>query len=121
VLAGALLAPSIGLAQNAAYDAVVKGMTCKQQTAGRMDCVYTVDDGLRFTIAGVGQADVVVNFTRVDSASAFVPGMAPLNGCVIVKPAQTRPDSLANMAFVSPHDGKVYRNWSTCLRQAPKR
>ena len=103
------------------YDAVVKGMSCKQQPNGRMDCTYQVGDALRFVIAGVGQVDVVTSVLRVDSAGAYIAGFAPLHGCVIVRPAESRSDSLGHTAFVSPQDGKVYRNWNTCHRQAPKR
>jgi hypothetical protein len=86
-----------------------------------MECSYHVGDGLRFVISGVGQIDVVTNILKVDTAGAYIAGFAPLHGCVIVRPSESRPDSLALMAFVSPQDGKVYRNWNTCLRQAPKR
>lgn len=109
------------VAPNPTYDDVVKGMSCRQQQNGRMDCVYAVGDGLRFQISGVGQVDVVMTFVKMDSGATYVAGFAPLHGCVIVRPAQPGQDSLARMAFVSPHDGKVYRNWNTCLRQAPKR
>lgn len=86
-----------------------------------MDCSYNVADALRFSINGIGQVDVVMSIARLDSGSAYIAGFAPLHGCVIVRPANPGPDSLASMAFVSPHDGKVYRNWNTCHRQAPRR
>jgi hypothetical protein len=96
-------------------------MACKQQQNGRMDCSYNVADALRFSISGIGQVDVVMSVVRVDSGSAYVAGFAPLHGCVIVRPSHAAADSVASTAFVSPFDGKVYRNWNTCLRQAPKR
>jgi hypothetical protein len=98
------------------YEAVVAGMACKQLTSGRLDCEYKVGTSLRFVIAGVGQQDAVVSFYQVDPQGEYVAGIAPLHGCVIVRPAQARPDSVANIAFVSPGDGKVYRNWNTCLK-----
>jgi hypothetical protein len=96
-------------------------MSCRQQPTGRMDCDYSVGGDLRFAIKGVGQVDAVTSIIQVDSLGAYVAGFAALHGCVIVRPSQPGPDSLATMAFVSPQDGKVYRNWNTCLRQAPKR
>ena len=101
---------------NAAYEAVVAGMSCKQISSGRLDCDYKVGSALRFTIAGVGQSDAVVNFYQVDPQGDFMAGIAPLHGCVIVRPTQQRADSTGSAAFVSPHDGKVYRNWNTCLK-----
>ena len=114
------MASTAAAAPNAAYDAVVQGMSCKQQPSGRMNCDYKVGEGLLFTVTGVGQVDVVVNFTKLTAESEFVAGVAPLHGCVIVRRARGA-DSLGQTAFVSPHDGRVYRNWNTCLRQAPKR
>ena len=42
---------------NSTYDAIVKGMACKQQPSGEMDCAYEVGKSLHFAIAGVGQPD----------------------------------------------------------------
>ena len=86
-----------------------------------MECTYNVGDGLRFAISGIGQVDVVMSVLKTDSAAGYIAGFAPLHGCVIVRPSESRTDSLANMVFISPQDGKVYRNWNTCLRQTPKR
>ena len=103
-------------ATNVTYEAVVAGMSCKQNTSGRLDCEYKVGTSLRFTIAGIGQPDAVVNFLAVDPEGDYLAGIAPLHGCVIVRPTRVRADSTANAAFVSPTDGKVYRNWNTCLK-----
>lgn len=99
---------------NKTYDAIIHGMSCKQQSSGRMDCEYRVGKSLRFTIAGVGQPDVVVNFFKVDVDEDFYASVAPLHGCVVVRPASARSDSTTQIAFVSPQDGKIYRNWNTC-------
>ena len=101
-------------APNKTYDAVIQGMSCRQQASGRMDCEYKVGKSLRFTIAGVGQSDVVVNFFKVDVDEDFFASVAPLHGCVVVRPAQARGDTTSQLAFVSPQDGKIYRNWNTC-------
>ena len=91
-------------------------MSCKQLSSGRLDCEYKVGNSLRFNIAGVGQPDAVVNFSEVDPQGEYMAGIAPLHGCVIVRPSRARADSTASAAFVSPNDGKVYRNWNTCLK-----
>lgn len=103
-------------ANNATYEAVVAGMSCKQLSSGRLDCEYKVGASLRFQISGIGQPDAVVNFHHVDPEGPFTAGIAPLHGCVIVRPNQPRADSTGSAAFVSPNDGKVYRNWNTCLK-----
>lgn len=101
---------------NTTYEAVVAGMACKQISSGRLDCEYKVGRSLRFQITGVGQSDAVVNFHQVDPDGEYMAGIAPLHGCVVVRPTQQRADSTGTAAFVSPHDGKVYRNWNTCLK-----
>lgn len=106
-------------AANKTYDAVVGGMTCRQQQSGQLDCAYVIGESLRFVISGVGQEDAVVSFTKVDSAAGYVGAFAPLHGCVVVR-AVTGRDSAAALAFVSPRDGRVYRVWQHC-RQPPKR
>lgn len=113
--------PAAVASGNKTYDAVVEGMSCKQQTNGRMDCEYKVGKSLRFVVTGVGQQDVVVNFLKVNVDEDYFASVAPLHGCVVVRPAQAKADSTSNIAFVSPRDGKIYRNWNTCLKPAVKR
>ena len=85
-----------------------------------MDCEYKVGKSLRFLIAGVGQQDVVINFYKVDVDEDYFASVAPLHGCVVVTPASARSDTTSSLAFVSPQDGKIYRNWNTCLKTAKK-
>ena len=116
--------PAGATRSSAAFDSLLAGMSCKQQKSGRMDCDFRAG-GTRFVIAGVGQQDVSVAFLQGDTASLYVVSVAPLHGCVVVKPTRaadaTRAaglqpgDSVSTFAFVSPRTGKVYRTWQTCL------
>jgi hypothetical protein len=106
-------------APNRTYDAVIEGMTCRQQANGRLDCAYSIGESLRFTVAGVGQEDAVVSFAQVDSTKGFVAAYSTLHGCVVVKPAAAGDSSVA-LAFISPRDGRVYRIWQHC-KQPPRR
>ena len=100
---------------NPTYDAIIKGMACKQRLSGAMDCEYEVGKALRFVISGVGQPDAAVTFFKVDRDEDYYAGVTALHGCVVVKPAKTTgADSVATFAFVSPRDGKVYRDWQNC-------
>lgn len=101
---------------NPTYDAVVSGMTCKQQSSGQLDCDYRVGKSLRFTIAGVGQDDTAITFFKVDFDGDYFATVGVQHGCVIVKPAKPTLTSGLHFAFVSPRDGKVYRDWPTCGR-----
>jgi hypothetical protein len=108
-----------------AYDALLDGMSCRQQRSGRMDCEFRAGAAVRFVISGVGQEDVSIAFVEADAKGEFVASMVPLHGCVVVKPTRTADatkaagipasDSVLTFAFVSPRSGKVYRNWATCL------
>jgi hypothetical protein len=108
-----------------AFNALIDGMSCRQQSGGRMDCDFRVGSTLRFVVAGVGQEDVVISFMQADSVAEYVASIAPLHGCVVVKPVRAADaarasglqasDSAATYAFVSPRTGKVYRNWQGCL------
>ena len=123
LLAATLPAGAQGAAripENRTYDEVVDGMSCRQQSNGRLDCTYTVGSGLRFRIEGVGQDDALVNFVKVDSTAGWVAGFSLLLGCVVVKPAAATVDSAAALAFVAPRDGRVYRIWQHC-RNPPRR
>jgi hypothetical protein len=102
---------------NPTYDAILKGMACKQKQSGAMDCEYAVGTSLRFVISGVGQPDAAVTFFKVDQDEDYYAGVTALHGCVVVKPAKaTGADSVAHFAFVSPRDGKIYRDWQSCHR-----
>jgi hypothetical protein len=99
---------------NPTYDAVLKGMSCKQRQGGEMDCEYEVGKSLHFAIAGVGQPDAAITFFKVDHEDDYYAGVTALHGCVVVKPVKVTADSVANFAFVSPQTGKAYRDWQSC-------
>ena len=100
---------------NPTYDAVVEGMSCKQRQSGQMDCEYQVGKSLRFVISGVSQPDATVTFYKVDSEQDYYAGVTALHGCVVVKPVKNAPpDTIAHFAFISPRDGRAYRDWQNC-------
>lgn len=103
--------------RNTTYDAVLDGMSCKQQQSGQMDCEYKVGRSLRFVIAGIGQPDVAITFYKADADGDYYASFAVLHGCVVVKPTRLSADTTM-FAFVSPRDGKTYRNWPSCHRLA---
>ena len=111
------------------YDAVVRGMTCKQSTVptsgDQLNCEYRVGQGLEFVIAGVGQPDAAITFVKVSGYDAdFYASVGIMHGCVILKPGTRTNErtlssgALPGMAFVSPKTGKVYRTWEECGQAA---
>jgi hypothetical protein len=109
---GAMSAQPAAVVPNKAYDAVIEGMSCRQQTSGRLDCEYAVGQGVRFRIEGVGQESATVHFVKVDSTQGYTAGFAPLHGCVVVRPATGKEETA--LAFVSLRDGRVHKGWQHC-------
>ena len=109
------------------YEAVVKGMNCKQQQTSlsvtQLDCEYRVGRSLEFVIAGVGEREAAITVVRSSGYEAdYYASIGVAHGCVIVKPgtlareAAFRRGMDADMAFVSPKTGKVYKDWQACER-----
>lgn len=123
ILAGLTGAVSTLFAQDQSrptYDAVVKGLTCKQSgvSTAQLDCDYRVGKSLHFVIAGIGEPDAAFTVLRAAGYDGdFYATFGVQHGCVIVKrgAASLRP-ALPDFAFVSPATGKVYESWEECGR-----
>jgi hypothetical protein len=105
------------------YDLVLAGKRCQTGTWDQtVSCEYVVGTGLKFTIAGIGQPDTAVTFMKSSFDGDFYATFGILHGCVIVKRGTTgvnsedafEPGGLADYAFVSPSNGKVYKRWEEC-------
>ncbi len=130
VIAAALLASASGRASgpkpapSSTFDAVTAGRSCSQSTAepGTMECQYRVGTSLQFTIAGVGLPDAGIAFDKSDRDGDYYAGFGLQHQCVIVWPGKATTDAtparVSDLAFVSPSDGKVYRDWAACARHA---
>ena len=105
--------------------AVIRGMQCKQSSSapGQFDCEYRVSRDLEFVIAGVGGADAASTVLQSGGYDGqYYLSVGTGHGCVIVKPgtatqqSAVRAGRVADMAFVSPRNGKVYATWQECGR-----
>jgi hypothetical protein len=105
------------------YDLVLAGKNCKAgKTMQTLSCEYRVGTDLHFSIDGIGDDDTGISFLRSSFEGDYFATVGVMHGCVIVKHGnKTVPDDLSvlmsDFAFVSPKNGKVYRNWQDC-RQA---
>jgi hypothetical protein len=97
------------------FDIVQKARACSRSAidSTQTDCEYKVGKSLRFSVAGVGTDDAGIVFAKSDADGDFFASMGMLHGCVIVWPGRTSP-SLIDLAFVSPVNGKAYRDWPSC-------
>jgi len=100
------------------YDAVVSGKSCHQNLAGDLECDYRVGRSLHFGIAGVGQKDASIYFYAASMDGDYFAVFGLSHGCVVVRPGRTtsagQGEKAADLAFVSPKNGRVYRTWQTC-------
>jgi hypothetical protein len=103
------------------YDMVRKARVCTRSGIDRqqLDCEFRVGKSLRFGIAGVGLADAGIVFSKSDIDGDYYAAFGLEHHCVIVWPGaatnKQSPGRSLDVAFVSPFDGKVYRNWQSCL------
>jgi len=116
-----LLASATNAAQST-FDVVVSGKSCAMESRQEIHCEYKVGAGLHFSIENVGGLDTGITFLRSSFKGDFYAKFGILHGCVIVVPgpesrvpgAIDGPGSFLDFAFVSPKNGKVYRDWRDC-------
>lgn len=102
-------------------DAVMSGKRCYSASGGlqAITCEYRVGQDLYFTIDGVGEAEAGITFMRSNFDGDFYATVGALHGCVIVKRGLKHiAEPFLDYAFVSPKNGKVYRNWKECAEAA---
>src|SRR5581483_3835984 len=103
------------------YDAVLARKTCHARgTEQALSCEYRVGNDLHFSIDGIGDPDTGITFLHSSFEGDYFASVGVMHGCVVVKHGKkTLPnplDVVADFAFVSPKNGKVYRNWKQCQR-----
>lgn len=97
------------------YDLILKGKVCKEGFNQQMDCDYRIGNDFWLSIAGVGSSDAGVTLMKSDFNGMYYGTIGMLHGCVIVKiGAKNKSASLVDLAFVSPNNGKVYKDWRSC-------
>ena len=128
VVAAVALLPITGVGKSpvpaSTFEAVHAGRSCARSTAepGTMECRYRVGASLEFTIAGVGLPDAGIAFDRSNKSGDYFAGFGLQHQCVIVWPGAaitgSAPARATDVAFVSPRDGKVYKDWAACAHPA---
>jgi hypothetical protein len=104
------------------FEIVSSGKACRQTPSREFSCEYRVGNDLRFSIDGVGGEWTGITFLKSDFDGDFYAKFGLQHGCVIVrrgkkswkKDAAEGPGSPSDYAFVSPKNGKVYREWGAC-------
>ena len=115
VLALFLASPAIAVDQT--YENVVKGKNCQETNFQRLDCTYRVGRDLYIGIAGIGMPDTGINFYASSLKGDYYASVGVLHGCIIVTPGKlSEGKEDAGYAFISPQNGKVYKDWPSCKK-----
>jgi hypothetical protein len=100
------------------FDAATKGASCKLNQQGALECTYKIGRDLEFIISAVGEPDAGISFTRSNyKGGDYYATFGILHGCVVVKHGERGlqdSKSASEYAFVSPRNGRVYREWREC-------
>jgi len=113
----ALLLASQSMAADQTYDNVIKGKSCKESGSQRLDCTYRVGRDLYIAIAGIGMPDTGINFYASSLEGDYYASVGVLHGCIIVTPGKSSGSSEEEgYAFISPKNGKVYKDWRSCMK-----
>jgi hypothetical protein len=108
--------------ESSTYDIVSSCKVCKETPSQEISCEYKVGKDLLFSIDGIGGEWTGIAFMKSDYDGDFYAAFGIRHGCVIVKrgkknwknDADHGPGSPLDYAFVSPKNGKVYRDWIGC-------
>ncbi|MEQ1597887.1 MAG: hypothetical protein ABL880_00825 [Methylotenera sp.] len=102
-------------AEESTYDLILKGKKCEEGYNQQLDCSYKIDKDFWLSVAGVGIPDAGITFMKSDFNGQYYGTYGMLHGCVIVKPGtKNKTINPIDFAFVSPKNGKVYKDWQSC-------
>ena len=103
------------MAEVSTYDLALKGKKCTEGLNQQLNCDYKIGDDFHLGITAVGQSVAGVTFLKSDVNGKHYGAFGILHGCVIVKNGnKNRDKSPLDNAFVSPINGKVYKDWESC-------
>lgn len=116
-----LSSASMAAESKTTYELVLAGKKCAERDNQQLDCDYKAGTGLWISIAGIGLPDTAVAFMRSSFDGDFYGTYGIAHGCIIIKRGKKNkssalegPGSPIDFAFISPRNGKVYRNWTEC-------
>jgi hypothetical protein len=117
VILGPILSATAVEAQTA-FEATIKGARCTQNSEGTRLCRFEVGSDLVVSITAVGEQDAGISFIRSNIDGDFFARTAIQHQCIIVSAGMKAPEAAkapgADLAFISPRTGRVYRTWQEC-------
>lgn len=108
--------------ESSTYDIVSSCKKCKETPSREISCEYKVGKDLHLSVDGIGGEWTGIAFMKSDYDGDFYAAFGIRHGCVIVKRGKKNwknvadhgPGSPFDYAFISPKNGKVYRDWTDC-------
>jgi hypothetical protein len=118
VLLAILLCTGVAFGQTT-FDLAVKRKSCVEQSSQQVDCSYRIGKDFWLSIAAVGRTDAGITFMKSDFNGKYYGTVGVAHGCVIVKTGSGSGSGNGtrnpfDLAFISPKNGKVYRDWQSC-------
>ncbi len=98
---------------NNTYDETIAGKSCEEDTRQQINCTYKIGEDLEIWISGIGLSDTGVTFAKSNFEGDYYATFGMLHLCVVVKSGR---DLSQGFAFISPKNGKVYKDWEQCRR-----
>jgi hypothetical protein len=98
---------------NETYDKTLEGKSCQEDTRQQINCTYKIGEDLEIWIDGIGLPDTGVTFAKSNFQGDYYAAFGMQHLCVMVKSGK---DLLQGLAFISPKNGKVYKDWETCQK-----
>ncbi len=110
-----LVACANAMADVSTYDLTLKGKKCKEEINQQLDCDYKIGEDFHLRSAGVGLSEAGVIFMKSNYNGKYYGTFGILHGCAIVKRGvKNTINNPFDLAFVSPINGKVYKDWESC-------
>jgi hypothetical protein len=104
--------------QASTFDVVLAGKKCEEDVTQHLECDYRIGKDLWIAVAGIGEATGGATFFKSDFDGDYYASFGLMHACVIVHPGKklfsSSPDSIFDLAFISPRTGKVFESWAEC-------
>ncbi len=95
---------------NDTYEKTLFGRLCEEDSQGQINCIYKIGKDLEIWINGIGLPDTGVTFAKSNVEGDFYATFGMRHLCVIISGKYL----MQGIAFISPKNGQVYKDWETC-------
>ena len=107
---------SSSVATTGTYEITIKSKKCQEGASQLLACDYKIGKSLHISINGIGAPDTGISFMKSDFYGDFYGTYGIGHSCIIVSSGNNngKGKSYYDYAFISPKNGKVYKDWTEC-------